>query len=75
MTYIPTDEEIKMLLKQTSLSKNEANKLLIKHNGDITACILETFNYEEPKEETNTNNEVKNKLYEFRNIMKRYYIL
>ena len=69
MTYIPKDEEIKMLLKQTSLTKNEANILLIKHNGDITECILDTYNYERPDEVQTTNDEVKDKLLEFRKIL------
>ena len=64
-----------MLLNQTSLSKNEAKKLLIKHNGDITECVLETYNYVKPKEETNDNDEVTNKLLEFRRILDERKIL
>jgi hypothetical protein len=69
MTYIPNDEEIKMLLKQTSLTKNEANNLLIKYSGDITECILETFEYVKPDITEDTNDEVKDKLLEFRKIL------
>ena len=69
MSYNPKEDEIKMLLNQTSLSKNEAKKLLIKHNGNITECVLETFNYIKPEEKIDDNDEVTNKLLEFRRIL------
>jgi hypothetical protein len=40
------EEDIEILIEQTNIDRDNAKKLLIKHNGDIVECILETHNEE-----------------------------
>jgi hypothetical protein len=40
-----TEEQIKELQKQITISSNSAKKLLKKHNGNIVECILDSYNY------------------------------
>lgn len=46
------ETDIGLLLKQIDISKVNAKKLLIKHDGDIMKCILESYDYQD-KEEIN----------------------
>lgn len=70
MEYKINDDDLKILISQTNISKNEGRKLLIKNNGDISKCILQSFDYQEKPESVNENeDETKKKLLEFRKIL------
>ena len=70
MEYKINDDDLKILISQTNISKNEGRKLLIKNNGDISKCILQSFDYQEKTETVNENqDETKKKLLEFRKIL------
>lgn len=67
-TYNPNNEEISLLLKQVQITKNQANKLLIKYNGDIEKCILEVYDFKEEKS-VEPENEISKTLLNFRKIL------
>ena len=68
MTYNPSNDEINLLLKQVQITKNQANKLLIKHNGDMEQCILDVYEYEE-KNQPEPTSDISKKLLDFRKIL------
>ena len=67
------DKDLKLLKNQVEISKNEVIKLLKKHNGDISKCVLDFYEYVD-KEETNPyedrgEDDPHKKLYELRKIL------
>ena len=69
MEYKCNDEDINLLLKQIIISKNDAKSLLKKHNGDITKCILDNYEFIEPKKDITFEDKTSQKLYELRKIL------
>lgn len=47
------DSDIELLLKQIDIPRVAAKKLLIKHDGDIMKCILESYDYKYDEEKIN----------------------
>ena len=78
VVYTPTEEDIQMVLKQVIVDPSIARDLLIKHNGDVLAAVLDAFNIDKAKVESvntkkyNIDDEtqsVNQKLCAFRNIL------
>ena len=56
--YIPTDEEVKSLQRQIIISDKDARDLLLKHEGDLVECVLDSYGHKEkkkPETKANTN--------------------
>lgn len=76
--YTPTEEDIQMVLKQVIVDYSIARDLLIKHNGDLLAAILDSYNIDKSKVESvnvkqynidDISLNVNQKLNAFRNIL------
>ena len=51
------EEDVKILMDQGNISREESKKLLKKYLGDIVKCLLQINNYEEKNNKNNKNNE------------------
>ena len=70
MEYKISEDDLKILVSQTNISKNEARKLLIKNKGNISECILEAFNHKDSNlDNDEPQTEAGKKLLEFRKIL------
>ena len=70
MEYKINENDLKILISQTNISKNAATKLLIKNKGDISECILQYFDYKDKViVEDENQSETTKKLLEFRKIL------
>lgn len=52
--YQLTKLDIDNLMKQVDVSEEKAKELLIKHNGNMVECILDTYDYVHEKKEKET---------------------
>ena len=43
--------DVDNLMKQIDISRDKAKELLIKHNGNLVECILDTYDYVDEKKE------------------------
>ena len=41
--------DVDNLMKQIDISRDKAKELLIKHNGNLVECILDTYDYVDEK--------------------------
>ena len=46
--------DVDNLMKQINISRDKARELLIKHNGNLVECILDTYDYVDEKKELET---------------------
>ena len=46
--------DVDNLMKQIDISRDKAKELLIKHNGNLVECILDTYDYVDGKKELET---------------------
>ena len=56
--YIPTDEEVESLQRQIIITDDDARDLLLKHEGDLVECVLDSYGHKEkkkPETKANTN--------------------
>lgn len=76
--YVPTEEDIQMVLTQVMTDRSTAHELLLKHNGDVLATILAAYNIDKNKIESvnkksfdveSESQSVGEKLSAFRNIL------
>lgn len=59
-------EHIDSLKKQIDITDEKAEELLLKHNGDIVECVLESYNF---KDKTKKKESENNTLTKLRNIV------
>ena len=67
--YQLTKLDIDNLMKQVDVSKERAKELLIKHNGNMVECILDTYDYVDEKKETDKENTEKQFFTNMRKIV------
>ena len=62
MSYTIVDKDIKLLKTQIDISDSDARNLLIKYNGDIVECVLDSYNFtdEISKKKIKINTQSKN---------------
>ena len=53
--YIPTDEEVESLQRQIIISEEDAKNLLLKHEGDLVECVLDSYGHKEKKKPKNNS--------------------
>ena len=65
------DNDLKLLKKQIEIPKKDGVNLLKKHNGDISKCVLDLYEYKDEKNpyEDRDENDPHKKLYELRKIL------
>lgn len=52
MNYIVSSEDVKKLKAQINIEDSRAEELLLKHNGDIVECVLDSYNFKSEKKES-----------------------
>ena len=73
--YQLTKLDIDNLMKQVDVSEEKATELLIKHNGNMVECILDTYDYVGEKKETGKENSDKQFFTNMRKIVDNKNIL
>ena len=63
MIYVVSSEDVKKLKAQINIEDSRAEELLLKHNGDIVECVLDSYNFKSEK------NEPDNKFTKIRKIV------
>ena len=51
MIYVVSSEDINKLKAQINIDDKKAEELLLKHNGDIVECVLDSYNFKPEKTE------------------------
>ena len=51
MIYVVSSEDVKKLKSQINIEDSKAEELLLKHNGDIVECVLDSYNFKSEKKE------------------------
>ena len=73
--YQLTKLDIDNLMKQVDVSEEKAKELLIKHNGNMVECILDTYDYVDEKKEKEKENSDKQFFTNMRKIVDNKNIL
>ena len=66
-------EHIDSLKKQIDITDEKAEELLLKHNGDIVECVLESYNFKDKTKKKESENDTITKLRHIVNDKNKIY--